>query len=101
VARNTQVSLPRDLIRELAPNLTKSDDALIETLFGNPPKVLFQLYGDPPQAILVWPIANQGRAHQEFQDQQIDETKGQSEKPKGAASRQQRTAKDAADDSNL
>ena len=93
MAGNTQVSLPRDLVRELAPDLTEADDAIIERLFGNPPRVLFQLYGNPPQAILVWPVTNQAQAYQEYLDQQADEESAQLKQSSGAKRQRKITAK--------
>jgi len=58
--RNTQISLPRTLIRNLGADC--DDDASMERLFGKPPQVWFQLYGDPPRAIVVWPLANEAFA---------------------------------------
>jgi hypothetical protein len=88
-AGSTQVSLPRDLIRELASDREESDDALIDRLFGDPPKVLFQLYGDPPRAILVWPLTNQAAAYQEYRDQETEEAK-KSGRSKGASTQPRR-----------
>jgi hypothetical protein len=50
------VSLPRDLVSELM-GAPFEDEEAFNRLFGDPTQVMLEVWGDPPQAILVWPAS--------------------------------------------
>jgi len=52
----TQVSIPRDWMVMLTGVHPYDDAQGIAATFGDPPSVMLEFVGDPPEAVTVWPM---------------------------------------------